>query len=94
VSSAGVAALYGVVTFALLALALMAALHAALGWPLVPTSDPSSRLHGMVLVAWFCVAALFARAVGQHGARGATLGQAWRAAVGDMGRGLRGLVMR
>jgi hypothetical protein len=90
-SPQGTAALFGVVTFALLAAAYMLIMHLALGWPLIPET---SRLQGTVMLAWYALAGLYARAVGQHASRGATLGQAWQAALGDIGRGAKGLLFR
>jgi hypothetical protein len=90
-SAPAVAALYGVVTFALLAGIYLAFVHLALGWPVVPEV---SRLQGMVAVAWYFLAGLFARAVGQHASRGATLGQAWRGALSDLGRDAKGLIFK
>jgi hypothetical protein len=86
------AALYGVVTFAVLALAFMATLHLVLGWPMVPS--PTGRMHGSLLLGWYVVAGLFARAVGAHGARGASLTQAWLAGLEDIGRTVKGWFIR
>ncbi|MSP60934.1 MAG: hypothetical protein EXR72_11430 [Myxococcales bacterium] len=90
-SPQSIAALYGVATFAILAGWYSAAMHLAFGWPLIPQA---SRFQGTLMLAWYVVAGLFARAVGQHGAKGATLGEAWRAGLSDLGRGARSLVMR
>ena len=90
-STSGVAALYGVVTFAVLAVGGMMGLHLALGWPLLPTEN---RTQGMLLVGWYAVSGIFARHVGAHGAKGATLGAAWRAGAVDVGRGFVGLFTR
>jgi hypothetical protein len=91
VSPQGTAALYGVVTFAILGAIFMVTLHYTVGWPFIPEGN---RAHGTVLLAWYALCAFFARAVGQHGARGATLGQAWRAALGDVGRAAKGLAIK
>ncbi len=90
-SPQGTAALYGVITFVALAAAFMAAGHFLAGWPYFPQGN---RTHGMLLIAWYAAAAWFARAAGGHGARGATLGQAWRAGARDLGGAIKKTFMR
>jgi hypothetical protein len=90
-SSQATAALYGVISFAILAAIYIGFVHFALGWPAIPETN---RLQGTIMLGWYVIAGIFARNVGQHAARGATLGQAWRAALGDMGRGARKLIER
>ena len=85
------AAIYGVVTFALLWAAFVLGANLLVGWPYVPQGN---RLHGALLIAWLAGSAWFARAVGQHAARGAGLGGAWRAAVRDLGRAIKGTFVR
>jgi hypothetical protein len=90
-SPQGVAALYGVATFALCAGAYIALVHFALGWPAVPDV---SRAQGMLMLGWYVVAGLFARNAGRRAGQGATIGQAWAGALGDLGRSIKGLVTR
>lgn len=90
-SHPGVAALYGVATFALLAGAYIVVVHFALGWPAVPDA---SRAQGMLMLAWYVVAGVFARHAGRRGGDGATIGQAWSGALSDLGRSIKGLVTR
>jgi hypothetical protein len=90
-SPQGVAALYGVVTFALLAGAWMAAVHWLFGWPFIPDV---SRLQGTLTLAWYAIAGFYSRAVGAHGARGATLGQAWGEGLGDIRKAVRSVIFR
>ncbi len=90
-SGPGVAALYGVTTFALLAAAWMAAGHFLLGWPVVPDA---SRAQGTLMLGWYALAGYFARAVGGHGARGATLAEAWRGGLSDVGKAMASLFLR
>jgi len=85
VNPQSVAAAYSVGTFALLAAVYFIVVHFVFGLPYLPSYMYS--IHGLTMLVWWLVAGLYARAVGNHGRRGATIGQALRAAFGDLGRG-------
>lgn len=90
-SPRGAAALYGVVTFALLAALYMGSVHFLFGWPYVPEL---SRWQGTLMLGWYAISGFYARAVGAHGAHGATLGQAWIAGGEDVGRAAQSIIFR
>lgn len=90
-SPRGIAALYGVVTFGLLAALYMVFVHLCFGWPYIPDV---SRWQGSLMLGFYALAGYFSRVVGVHGARGATLGQAWEAGAGDVLRAIQSVIFR
>jgi hypothetical protein len=87
-SSPAVGSFYSVVTFVVLAGAFVLGTQAAFGW-----SFPSENRGQMMLtIAWFVAAGLYAMKVGRH--RDQTFGEALRRGAIDVGRAIKGMVMR
>lgn len=88
-SSPATGSFYSVATFVALAGAFSVAMHWLVGWELGPSDN---RTQTSVLVLFYCAAAVFAMKVGRH--RDVPYLEAARRGAIDIGRGLKGLIMR
>jgi hypothetical protein len=88
-SSPATGSLYSVGTFALLAGAFVLATGQLFGWAPVPSDN---RMQATALLMWYAIAGYYALLVGRH--RDATYLVALRRGLIDLGRALKGMVMR
>jgi len=87
-SSPATGSFYSVATFIAIAGAFTFAMHALLGWEF----PSENRARTTVTILVYCAAGLYAMKVGRH--RDVTFLEALRRGAIDIGRAIKGLVMR
>jgi hypothetical protein len=88
-SSPATGSLFGAITFVALAAIFVVATNWAFGWEAVPTTN---RVQSTVMLVYYCAAGFYSLKVGRH--RDVPYGEALRRGAIDVGRALKGLVMR